>query len=263
MKYVKKTILLVGVLLLVNFITLFIMSLHIKGIFINNNTKKIITSNMIKYDSTGIMENEKLKELLESEGVQKLINDYIELTFDNISNDEEINVPEIEKDFYNYIVSHKEEIEESLEIEITDEALENAKTKIEDHDVSNAYKSEILNIKRNMTKEEKLVMKIFKIIASNYLKIILFLGIAILVVIIGIIELSLLKTTKLLLFSIETSCLINIIIAIALSIIVSRMTKLNFVSTNNLLKNSIIIGIISLLLQIIIYITEKKIKKAS
>ncbi|MBR1937259.1 MAG: hypothetical protein IJ842_06180 [Bacilli bacterium] len=263
MKYVKKAILLVVVLLLVNFISLFIMSFHIKGIFINNNTKKIITSNMIKYDSTEIMENEKLKELLESEGVQKLINDYIELTFDNISNEEEINVPEIEKDFYNYIVSHKEEIEESLEIEITDEALENAKTKIEDHDVSNAYKSEIINIKRNMTKEEKLVMKIFKILTSNYLKIILFLGIAILVVIIGIIELSLLKTTKLLLFSIETSCLINIIIAIALNIIVSRTTELNFISTNSLLKNSIIIGIISLLLQIIIYITEKKIKKAS
>ena len=263
MKYVKKAILLVVVLLLVNFISLFIMSFHIKVIFINNNTKKIITSNMIKYDSTEIMENEKLKELLESEGVQKLINDYIELTFDNISNEEEINVPEIEKDFYNYIVSHKEEIEESLEIEITDEALENAKTKIEDHDVSNAYKSEIINIKRNMTKEEKLVMKIFKILTSNYLKIILFLGIAILVVIIGIIELSLLKTTKLLLFSIETSCLINIIIAIALNIIVSRTTELNFISTNSLLKNSIIIGIISLLLQIIIYITEKKIKKAS
>ena len=98
MKYVKKAILLVVVLLLVNFISLFIMSFHIKGIFINNNTKKIITSNMIKYDSTEIMENEKLKELLESEGVQKLINDYIELTFDNISNEEEINVPEIEKE---------------------------------------------------------------------------------------------------------------------------------------------------------------------
>ena len=94
-------------------------------------------------------------------------------------------------------------------------------------------------------------------------KAILLVVVLLLVIIIGIIELSFLKTTKLLLFSIETSCLINIIIAIALSIIVSRMTELNFVSTNNLLKNSIIIGIISLLLQIIIYITEKKIKKAS
>ncbi|MBR3199671.1 MAG: hypothetical protein IKG27_06710 [Bacilli bacterium] len=94
-------------------------------------------------------------------------------------------------------------------------------------------------------------------------KAILLAVVLLLVIIIGIIELSFLKTTKLLLFSIETSCLINIIIAIALSIIVSRMTELDFASTNNLLKNSIIIGVISLLLQIIIYITEKEIKKAS
>ena len=261
MKYLKKIILSIVVLLLINILAIFIISFHIKSIFINNNTKKIITSNIIKQNPTELLGNEKLQELLESEGVQKIINDYIELTIDNISSDEEINVPEIEKDFYDYIVNHKQEIEESLKIEITEEALENARIKIEDHDVSNAYKSELINIKNNMTKEEKMVMKLFKILTSDNLKISLFLVIATLVVVISIIELSLLKTIKILLLSIETSCLLNIIISIVMKIIVSRMTELNFISTNSLLKNSIIIGTISLLLQTIIFVIEKK-KKA-
>ena len=261
MKNVKRIILSIVVLLLINILAIFIISFHIKSIFINNNTKKIITSNIIKQNPTELLGNEKLQELLESEGVQKIINDYIELTIDNISSDEEINVPEIEKDFYDYIVNHKQEIEESLKIEITEEALENARIKIEDHDVSNAYKSELINIKNNMTKEEKIVMKSFKVLTSDYFKISLFLVIATLVVVISIIELSLLKTIKILLFSIETSCLLNIIISIVMKIIVSRMTELNFISTNSLLINSIIIGTISLLLQTIIFVIEKK-KKA-
>lgn len=261
MKFLKRIILSIVVLLLINILAIFIISFHIKSIFINNNTKKIITSNIIKQNPTDLLDNEKTKELLESEGVQKIINDYIELTIDNISSDAEINVPEIEKDFYDYIVNHKQEIEESLKIEITEEALENARIKIEDHDVSNAYKSELINIKNNMTKEEKMVMKLFKILTSDNLKISLFLVIATLVVVISIIELSLLKTIKILLLSIETSCLLNIIISIVMKIIVSRMTELNFISTNSLLKNSIIIGTISLLLQTIIFVIEKK-KKA-
>lgn len=261
MKHVKRIILSIVVLLLINILAIFIISFHIKSIFINNNTKKIITSNIIKQNPTELLGNEKLQELLESEGVQKIINDYIELTIDNISSDKEINVPEIEKDFYNYIVNNKQEIEESLKIEITEEALENARIKIEDHDVSNAYKSELINIKNNMTKEEKMVMKLFKILTSDNLKIFLFLVIATLVVVISIIELSLLRIIKTLLFSIETSCLLNIIISIVMKIIVSRMTELNFISTNSLLKNSIIIGTISLLLQTIIFVIEKK-KKA-
>ena len=135
------------------------------NIIINKDAKS--TKDLVTTDS------EDVNKILQSHAVQQLLEDYINKTISSINNPEELENIDFEKDAMDYIKQNKDKIEQATGIEITDETLNKVQNNLEEKELNNVVKQRIKNTSKNLTKEEKTILKAYSRFVSSTCRIIM------------------------------------------------------------------------------------------
>ena len=236
----------------------------ITGKSYEEGNKELTLDDIITEDGV-ITDNDFVNEILESEEIKKLVNNYIDRLIELIGKDEiteeELENLNIEQDMIEYIKENKEVLQEKTGIEITDEMIDTASEKINERDTKKVLKQTLENTRNSLTEEEKDLLKTYQLIVSTKLKVILVIGIIISIVLIIILNepkyLSLKNISSATIFS----SLSTIIISIALNAIVKSLINGITLKTNKMLTLSIIVLVMGIVLYIIYYVLNKKISK--
>ena len=275
MKWVKKILIGLLVLLLMDMIVALAISFNLKQIIIDGVIREAITERITKKEYKApndiisdeqidqVVDDERVREIMKTPEMQELMNKYLDQTIDGLIDEENINEVEIEKDIVNFLKENKSVIEKQVGKEVTDEMLENAVSQLETKDMSNAYKQAIRNASKNMTKEEKQVLKGYSTIISTKFKIWMFIGILIDLILIALLQKSLYKWIK----TFGKTMLVSGVGIVLMSIIVSAIVKgaanINSFNTTNLTITGVVIAILGLIIVIVYKVVEKIIKKKS
>lgn len=275
MKWLKKILIGLLVLLLMDMIVALAISFNLKQIIIDGVIREAITERITKKEYKApndiisdeqidqVVDDERVREIMKTPEMQELMNKYLDQTIDGLIDEENINEVEIEKDIVNFLKENKSVIEKQVGKEVTDEMLENAVSQLETKDMSNAYKQAIRNASKNMTKEEKQVLKGYSTIISTKFKIWMFIGILIDLILIALLQKSLYKWIK----TFGKTMLVSGVGIVLMSIIVSAIVKgaanINSFNTTNLTITGVVIAIIGLIIVIVYKVVEKIIKKKS
>lgn len=268
MKIIKKILIAILSIILVDLISILVFSFNLKKIIVNGVIKEIITVEMTKQNNNEgnfiitketinqITDDEQIREILNSQEVENLINKYLDLTIDSMIDEKNLDNIELEKDMLNFLEDNKEKLEKVAGKEITEEALIETKKQLEDKDWSRSYKQTIQNTSRNLTKNEKIVLKGYNFLISAKFKIIISFLILVNLLLIAIIQKSLYKWIKILAKASIIASIMITIISIVTKIIVIKSTSLKSFNINSLLVSAmtlIISGIILLILYKIIF----------
>ena len=269
MKIVKKILIGILVLLLMDMIIALAISFNLKQIIIDGVIKEVITeritsntyhapNNVITDEQIdGVVDDQRVRELLKTPEMQDLMNKYLDQTIDGLIDEENIDEVELEKDIANFLKDNRDVIEAKVGKEVTDEMIDNAVKNLETKDMSNAYKQALQNASRNMTKEEKQVLKGYNYIISWKFRIIMFIGMLIDLILIALLQKSLYKWIKTFGKTLIVSGVGIIIMSIISSLIVKGLANIKSFNTTNLT----ITGVIILVVGIIITVTYKIILK--
>lgn len=269
MKIVKKILIGILVLLLMDMIIALAISFNLKQIIIDGVIKEVITeritsntyhapNNVITDEQIEqVVDDERVREILKTPEMQDLMNKYLDQTIDGLIDEENIDEVELEKDIANFLKNNRDVIEAKVGKEVTDEMIDNAVKNLETKDMSNAYKQALQNASRNMTKEEKQVLKGYNYIISWKFRIIMFIGILIDLILIALLQKSLYKWIKTFGKTLMVSGVGIIIMSIISSLIVKGLANIKSFNTTNLT----ITGVIILVVGIIITVTYKIILK--
>lgn len=223
------------------------------NIIINKDAKS--TKDLVTTDS------EEVNKILQSPAIQQLLEDYINKTISSINNPEELENIDFEKDAMNYIKQNQEKIEQATGVKITDEMLNNVQNDLEDKEINNVVKQRIKNTSKNLTKEEKVLLKGYSSFISPTCRIIIISVFLLNLLLIAIIKKSFVKWisnlgTSLLVGGIET-----IILSFAVKLIVSlKNSNINF-NIKILIKWGLIIGVLGLIIIMVYNIIIKKQRK--
>ena len=183
MKWIKKLITTFLVLVLINLISILILSLNLKKILVDGIIKETITAQITKKDQkesnfiiteetlNQITDDERIKELLNTKEVNDLLNKYLDLTVDSIIDESKLNEIEIERDMMNFLEKNKSSLEDLVGTEITEEAIENTRIQMESGDWSRSYKQSIKNTSKSINKTEKTVLVGYKFFISVKFKV--------------------------------------------------------------------------------------------
>lgn len=269
MKIVKKILIGILVLLLMDMIIALAISFNLKQIIIDGVIKEVITeritsntyhapNNVITDEQIDqVVDDQRVREILKTPEMQDLMNKYLDQTIDGLIDEENIDEVELEKDIANFLKNNRDVIEAKVGKEVTDEMIDNAVKNLETKDMSNAYKQALQNASRNMTKEEKQVLKGYNYIISWKFRIIMFIGILIDLILIALLQKSLYKWIKTFGKTLIVSGVGIIIMSIISSLIVKGLANIKSFNTTNLT----ITGVIILVVGIIIIVTYKIILK--
>lgn len=176
-----------------------------------------------------ITDNDFVNEILESPEIKELVNKYLDKIITTIA-DENISVDELnefnlEQDMINYIKDNKEVLSEKTGIEITDEMIEEASEKLEEIDTKKIVKQTVVNVRNNLSPQEKQLLKAYNFITSSALKIYLIIGIVIILLLIAIIKKSLYKWIRNLSNAMTLAGIGTLIMSKGLEIIISKMLQ--------------------------------------
>ena len=256
MKWYKKVILGFLFLLLVNLITIFVVSINMKRIIINGIITETIRekisnqewkqANEIDLDEEidALTEDERLREILKSPEMQELINKYLEITITNMTEDESLEEVEIEKDVLNFLKENKEELSQAVGQEITEDMITKTEEQLQGKDLTKYFKQTVINTKRHLTEREKKVLKGYKILTSQTFHIIIFVLIVAVTSIIGLIEWSWHKWINYFGKAMLVSGILTILMGLISKIVVSSKAPLAKFDISILYINgSIILGI--------------------
>lgn len=269
MKVVKKILIGILVLLLIDMIVALAISFNLKQIIIDGVIKEVITekitsnsyhapNNVITDEQIDqVVDDERVRELLKTPEMQDLMNKYLDQTIDGLIDEENIDEVEIEKDIANFLKDNRDVIEAKVGKEVTDEMIDNAVQNLDTKDMSNAYKQALQNASRNMTKEEKQVLKGYNYIISWNFRIIMFIAMLVDLVLIALLQKSLYKWIKTFGKTLIVSGIGIVIMSIVSSLIVKNASNLKNFNTTNLT----ITGVVILIVGIIITVTYKIILK--
>ena len=131
MKTFKKILIAILFLLLVNLISILIISVNLKTVLIDGVIKETIKEQIVRREEQNgnfviseeiiaeISDDEKVQEILNSKEVQELMNKYLDLTVDGILDEEKLDEITIEKDILNYLKDNKETLSEIVGEEIS------------------------------------------------------------------------------------------------------------------------------------------------
>lgn len=272
MKIIKKILTFLLTFILTGLISLLIISFTLKDVILNDilyesfkttiigkNYKEgnIILDDIITEDGV-ITDNDFVNEILESKEIKDMVNRYLDkiintMADENISLDE-LNEYDIEQDMIKYIKENKEILSQKTGIEITDEMVDKASEKLDERDTKKVIKQTVENTRRNLSPQEKSLLKLYNFITSTNLKIILVISIIIDLLLIAVIKKSLFKWIKNLSQSMTIAGTLTILISMALEIIISKILK---VQENIKLESMSNLSIIILISGIILYIVYK------
>lgn len=201
-----------------------------KSTIINKDYKeKNTTLDDIITEDGVITDNDFVNEILESPEIKELVNKYLDkiitaIADENISVDE-LNEFNLEQDMINYIKDNKEVLSKKTGIEITDEMIEEASEKLEEIDTKKIVKQTVVNVRNNLSPQEKQLLKAYNFITSSSLKIYLIIGIVIILLLIAIIKKSLYKWIRNLSNAMTLAGIGTLIMSKGLEIIISKMLQ--------------------------------------
>lgn len=268
MKIIKK--ILIGLLniILIDLIVLLIINLSLKSFIIKDIVIESVKSDnqLININNNGnvpennteeepiITNNKVIQEILEDEEMQEYLSDFIDDLVENMSEEEmeNISTEEIQKKVTEYLKKHKEELSEKTGVEITDEMIDKSNEMLSDVDVQKSIDQQISNYKDNLTKEEKMALRVFNFINSVKLRLIIIISILLDILIIALLQKSIYKWIKNLSYAMFISGLSIVILITSIKYFVSRITNV-VINTESILT----LGIITLVFGIIILIVYK------
>lgn len=206
-------------------------------------------------------ESEDVNKILQSHAVQQLLEDYINKTISSINNPEELENIDFEKDAMDYIKQNKDKIEQATGIEITDETLNKVQNNLKEKELNNVVKQRIKNTSKNLTKEEKTILKVYSRFVSSTCRIIMISIFILNLLLIAIINKSFTKWINNFGISLLIGGIETIILSFALKIIINfKNSFINF-NISILIKWGFIIGVLGLIIIMVYNIIIKKQRK--
>ncbi len=272
MKWYKKIILAIISMILIDCFVILALSMTIQNVIINGVVKETIykqfsrkemnSNNYISEEQiNAITDDERLKELLNTKEMQELINKYVDITLESMTEEERIEDIKIEEDMFNYIKDNKEQISKIIGQEVTNEMIEKTREQLETREMSKSFKQTIKNTASNMTTREKTILKGYKVFVSNDFKTII-IGIILISVAIGIIILrSLVDLQKLLSRVLLSSGFTIEIICVVVKYIVASKANISTINMTPLIIIGLIYFGVGVLLRIIYEVIIKRRKQ--
>ena len=240
-------------ILLINLIIVLSISFNIKKLLIDGIVVETITNTIIKQDYkeesyaitedtiNAITDDERVREILKSKEIQDLLNKYLEITVDTFIDEETIEEVELEKDILNYLNENKEVLSKAVGHEVTEEMIVSAEEQLEGKDMSRAFKQTLQNTKNQISREEKLMLKGYKVLQSNILRIVVIFCIVLTLILIAMMQKSFHKWIRTLGMAIIISGLLLIIMNFILKQVIFVITKSFIINSNSFLYSSIMI----------------------
>lgn len=250
--------------ILIDLIVFLILNLSLKNFIINDVLIEAIKSNneIVNYiDSSDIpliSNNEIIQETLNDESMREYANEFFDEMINNISNEdlENITTLEFQQKVIEYIKNNKETLNEKTNIEITDEMINELNEQLNDVDLQKSINQQINNYKQNLTKEEKIALKVFDFINSKKLRIIIIISIIIDICLIALLHKSVYKWIKNLSYSMIISGLSIVVFAMSIKYIITNITTI-IINTNSISNLGLITLIFGIIIQIIYIIMIK------
>lgn len=264
MKIIKKIIIALLSILLIDLIIILVLNCTIKKLLVDElliesfkQNNPLISEN-VSNNSPFIINNKVLEKTLEDEEVKEMLSEFIDDVISNISKEEQenINIEELEKKVIEYTKEHKKELEEKTGVEITDEMINEASKLLNDGDVKKSFEQEINNYKNNITKEEKMALKFYNFITSKDLRTIIIILIIVNILLIAILQKSIYKWIKNLSRAMYISGLSIVILGLAIKYLISTLTLL-VINPKEIFIIGISLIVFGLLINIVYRIMEK------
>lgn len=264
MKIIKKIIIALLNILLIDLIIILVLNCTIKKLLVDElliesfkQNNPLISEN-VSNNSPFIINNKVLEKTLEDEEVKEMLSEFIDDVISNISKEEQenINIEELEKKVIEYTKEHKKELEEKTGVEITDEMINEASKLLNDGDVKKSFEQEINNYKNNITKEEKMALKFYNFITSKDLRTIIIILIIVNILLIAILQKSIYKWIKNLSRAMYISGLSIVILGLAIKYLISTLTLL-VINPKEIFIIGISLIVFGLLINIVYRIMEK------
>ena len=264
MKIIKKIIIALLSILLIDLIIILVLNCTIKKLLVDElliesfkQNNPLISEN-VSNNSPFIINNKVLEKTLEDEEVKEMLSEFIDDVINSISKEEQenINIEELEKKIIEYTKEHKKELEEKTGVEITDEMINEASKLLDDGDVKKSFEQEINNYKNNITKEEKMALKFYNFITSKDLRTIIIILIIVNILLIAILQKSIYKWIKNLSRAMYISGLSIVILGLAIKYLISTLTLL-VINPKEIFIIGISLIVFGLLINIVYRIMEK------
>ncbi len=266
MKTLKKVIVVLLNLVLINLITILAVSMNLQTIVKDNIIKETIKEELFNKETSPISAeivapNEKLNELFESPEVQGLIDKYLDITIDSLTEDKDISEITIEEDMLNYLKSNKEEVEDKLGIKVTDEMLSKVEEQLESKEASKIFSQNLNNVKNNMSQEATTVLAVYNYLNSLKFKLLISFFIIIDLVLIASLQKSLYKWLSSLGYSSIISGIGILLMSIIVKLVVTNVSNLRYFNLRTLTLTGIILLIVGIVLAIMKRVIDKKLVK--
>lgn len=257
--------------LLTNLILLLILNCTLKSFLIEDVLIGSLTSNNETLDTDDISEikketesipilsnNELINEALEDKEIKRMVDEFVSEIMISIAEEDanDINVEDIERKMTEYLKNHKEELSSKIGYEITDEMINEVSETMDNVDTKNAINQSVENVKNSLTKEERMALKVFNIIVSTKIRLIIIALILLDIILIALVQKSTYKWIKNLASSMIMAGLSVIILTLAVKYIVASLTLISIVP-----ETIQTIGIITLVFGVILYILYKVMTK--
>lgn len=239
MKILKKVIISILTIVLIDLISLLIYSVTIEDVLVNGILKSGLSNNLketIDYAEVENVAEEELtidkntfNEILQTDEMKELMNNIINDMIDELASEEiDINNLEIDKELINYLKENQETIGDKIGVDITDEMLEETEKKLKDSHVGELIDKSLSKTKGEMSSIEKNSLRYYQILNEKKTKYFLLIAIIITLILIAFIEKSIYKWIKQLSYAMFISGLFVIISGYSLAfIITSKMKDIN------------------------------------
>ncbi len=263
MKIIKQIFIGILNIILINLITIFVISLNIKtltdGIF-KETFKHQILNSIAQDDSKLISPNNYLNKMIESEEVSELIDKYLDITINGMLDERAIDKIEIEKDMLDYLQQNKSILEKALGSNLTNDMFKQAEAYLESKELSNILKQNLSNTSKNINEETKIILKVYNLLISLKFKIIILISILVDLILISIIQKSFYNWLKSFGISSIISGISLTIMALTVNLIISSLSEISNLHTNSILFSGFAVILLGSLSLIIKFLIDKNIK---
>ena len=188
MNWLKKLTKALLLMILVELIMALSISLVFQKVLIHEVVKETIKKQIITNVEVEEKEyQEKINELLENEEVSKLMDDYLNIALQGLTEEEQNDEELMKEKTIEFIEENREILENEFNVTITDEDMNHLENESIDNKIMKITE-EIIEIKKELTDTEKLVLKIYSYLISNTFRILMILSIMITLILLCLLE---------------------------------------------------------------------------
>lgn len=263
MKILKKIAVVLLNLILFNLLMVFAISLNLESMVKDDILKEIIKEEFlndeIKSNSSEITtDNEKINELLERPETQEIVDKYLDITVDSLTDENKVSEVEIEKDMIKFLKENKELVKEKLDVEVTDEMINSVEEELKNKELSTVFKKSLTNAKETMPKEAKLILQAYNYLISLKFKLIIALFILIDILLIALLQSSIYKWLSSLGGSAIISGIGLLIMSLIVKIVVTSFSNFKGFNLNSITTTGFIFIAIGIILIVVKKLLDKK-----